>query len=155
MKKLRRRASFIASGEDNIESALKLYRTLASKHGLSFSEEANADGDVFLVFPKQNNLMFCMTLGLQNGDEANIGINDFWSYIFPYQDNTGFLEETIEGLVSGTHYVTEYKQFNRVIKLCLLNSRDEIIYTDIKRIKLPVFGQRITNITSNKKRDNP
>jgi hypothetical protein len=142
----------MSNERDNIHSASNLYRTLASKHELSFSEKLNADGDVFFVFPKQANLMFDMTLGLQNGDEANIGINDFWSYIFPYQDSVRFLQETIEGLVKGTHYLAEYRQFNRVTKLCLQNSCDEIIYTDIKRMKFPFFAQRITNITSNKKR---
>lgn len=134
------------------DEAEALFVAFAQKHDLNFIKEITADGDIFLVFPEQDGLRFRLTLGIQNGDEANIGINDFWSYIFPYPDNVEFLNETLDGLFGGTHTLAEYKQFNRVTKLCLLNSQDEIIYTDVKRIKLPFFDQRITNITTNKER---
>ena len=132
------------------EEAKVIYTAFANKNGLEFFEESNEDGDTFFVFPAQPKLRFELTLGLQNGDEANIGIESFWSYIFPFADNIEFINETLEGLLNGTHCVAEYKQLDRVTKLCLLNEKNEIIYTDIKRIKVPFFGEKMSRTITNK-----
>ena len=157
MRKLRTKANSINVSKihhTSYDEAEALYVDFAHKHQLHFVKEITADGDIFLVFPVQDKLSFKLTLGIQNGDEANIGIKDFWSYIFPYPDNVEYLNEILDGLVTGTHSLAEYQQLNRVTKICLLNSRDEIIYTDVKRIKFPFFAQRISNTTSNKERAN-
>lgn len=135
---------------DCTQDARELYRSFAKKNELKFTEEENAHGDIFLTIERQPRLNFKLTLGLQSGDEANIGIDDFWSYISPYPREVDYIIETLNGLLNGTIRLVEYEQFGKATKRRLLNEENEIIYTEIIGIALPFVKETIRSVTSNK-----
>lgn len=134
---------------DHSISAQELYISFAKRFGLRFEKETNKYGDKFLVVPKQEGLNFQITLGLTGLDEAHIGVDDFWSYIFPFPEKIDYLNNTLNGLYEGIVRLAEYQQFGRVTKRCLLNGEDVKIYTEIVGIKIPFLKEKITNIISN------
>ena len=135
---------------DYSREAKELYISIATRFGLDIFEEKNPHGEEYVIIPEQQSLDFQIILGLTGGDEAHIGIEEFWCYIFPFPDKIEYLNNTLEGLVRGTHSMTEYRQFNRVTKLCLLDEHGAVIYTDHKKLKIPYFAEKIAKVVSNK-----
>lgn len=141
--------------KDYSPEAKELYTSFTSRHGLTFREEKNEYGDEFIIVPKQSNLSFEITLGLTGDDEANIGIEGFWSYIFPFPEKTDFLNQTLDGLIEGRYRVIEYAQFGRVTKRVIVNHIDEVAYTHHVGFKIPFFKESINSSLMNSKRKTP
>ena len=57
--------------------------------------------EVCWTFPEQEGLSLPLTLGLQNLDELNFGVSDFWSYFFPCEAVAGKFESILEAWVAG------------------------------------------------------
>ncbi len=57
--------------------------------------------DILWTFPAQSRLPFALTLGLQNGDELNFGVEDFWSYFFPFDKVAEQFENLLDAWISG------------------------------------------------------
>lgn len=59
--------------------AIELFTRFAARHGLTHMK-IDAPVEVFWEFPVQAKLSHRIVLGLQNNDELNFGVGDFWSY---------------------------------------------------------------------------
>lgn len=57
--------------------------------------------EVCWTFPQQPKLSLPITLGLQNVDELNFGVSDFWSYFFPLENAAKRFEDAIDAWVRG------------------------------------------------------
>lgn len=68
---------------DYTTQAKALFGRFAERHGLSYAISPDAPVEVLWTFPEQPKLSMPITLGLQNLDELNFGVSDFWSYFFP------------------------------------------------------------------------
>jgi hypothetical protein len=55
--------------------------------------------EVLWEFPVQAKLVHRIVLGLQNNDELNFGVGDFWSYFFPYSKKEAEFERLIDAWV--------------------------------------------------------
>ena len=62
----------------------------------------NAPVELLWEFPIQPKLTHSILLGLQNGDELNFGVGEFWSYFFPFEKKRAEFEELIDHWVTGT-----------------------------------------------------
>ena len=60
-----------------------LFTRFAERHGLTYDSDHSAPVEVLWSFPTQDALILPITLCLQNGDELNFGVADFWCYLFP------------------------------------------------------------------------
>lgn len=85
---------------DYTAEAETLFRRFAEKHGLHYVVEA-APMEVCWTFPVQPKLFMPITLGLQNADELNFGVSDFWSYFFPFESVAERFEHAIDSWVTG------------------------------------------------------
>jgi hypothetical protein len=56
---------------------------------------------VLWTFPAQENLTYPVVLGLQNEDELNFGVGEFWSYFFPYPEVAAEFEALLEAWAQG------------------------------------------------------
>jgi hypothetical protein len=85
---------------DCTELAIALFKRFADKHGLSY---AIVDSPIELLweFPIQPKLRQKIVLGLQNADELNFGVGDFWSYFFPFEEKRTEFETIIDSWVQG------------------------------------------------------
>jgi hypothetical protein len=89
------------SRTDYTAEAEALFRRFAERHGLAYEAEAGGPIEVCWTFPEQPKLSMPLTLGLQNCDELNFGVSDFWSYFFPFQDVVEEFECAIDAWVTG------------------------------------------------------
>ena len=83
---------------DYTAEAEALFRRFADRHGLTHEVET-APMEVCWTFPRQPKLSLPVTLGLQNGDELNFGVSDFWSYFFPFEEVAETFEHAIDAWV--------------------------------------------------------
>jgi hypothetical protein len=86
---------------DYTTQAEVLFGRFAERHGLSCTITPNAPVEVLWTFPEQPKLSMPITLGLQNLDELNFGVSDFWSYFFPFQAVADKFERAIDAWVYG------------------------------------------------------
>ncbi len=77
-----------------------MFARFAAKHGL-IHEVLEAPVEVLWGFPIQPKLRHRIVLGLQNNDELNFGVGDFWSYFFPYTEKHAEFENLIDKWVEG------------------------------------------------------
>lgn len=80
--------------------ATALFARFAAKHGLTYAA-VDAPVEVLWEFPVQAKLSRRIVLGLQNNDELNFGVEDFWSYFFPFTDKKSEFEYLINSWVEG------------------------------------------------------
>jgi hypothetical protein len=85
---------------DYTREAEALFQRFAERHGLTYVVET-APIEVCWTFPEQPKLSLPVTLGLQNSDELNFGVSDFWSYFFPFEDVAEEFERAINAWVVG------------------------------------------------------
>jgi hypothetical protein len=86
---------------DRTAKAERLFQEFAKRHGLRFEPDAEAPIEVCWTFPVQPGLSIPITLGLQNLDELNFGVGEFWSYFFPFDDVAARFEELIDAWTEG------------------------------------------------------
>jgi hypothetical protein len=67
--------------------------------------------------PRQEGLSFPLTLGLQNWDELNLGVEDFWSYFFPFDDVAQQFELILDKWVAGDARVGITGRRGRILQL--------------------------------------
>ena len=86
---------------DYTAEAEALFGRFAERHGLSYDVETGVPMEVCWTFPVQPKLSMPLTLGLQNCDELNFGVSDFWSYFFPFQNVADEFERILDAWVAG------------------------------------------------------
>lgn len=86
---------------DYSPEAEALFGRLAQRHGLRFEVDTTAPMEVFWTFPEQDRLSLPVVLALQNNDELNFGVGDFWSYFFPFDKVAEEFEGAINAWVVG------------------------------------------------------
>lgn len=122
-----------------------MFRAVADDFGLRINKRHDSPIEVMMDIPKQNGLGFTITLGLQNGDELNIGVEGFWSYFFPYCDCRDFFHEVLQGLIRGDAYLLYSKQFGRLVKTELIGDVGngvECLYSEYSRVRIPLLPYR-------------
>ncbi|MBB5987193.1 hypothetical protein HNP60_003167 [Sphingobium sp. B1D3A] len=85
---------------DCSEEATALFTRFAERHRLTYSVETDVPIEVLWRFPIQNGLSLPITLGLQNCDELNFGVEHFWSF-FPFEESASFFEDVLDAWVAG------------------------------------------------------
>ncbi len=87
--------------KDYTAEAEALFSRFAERHGLAYQVDTDVPMEVCWTFPEQPKLFKPVTLGLQNHDELNFGVLDFWSYFFPFDDVAVQFEKAIDAWVTG------------------------------------------------------
>jgi len=87
--------------KDFTTEAEALFDRFARKHELAYKVEPDVPMEVCWTFQRQAKLSMPVTLGLQNNDELNFGVSDFWSYFFPFPDVAKQFEEILNAWVTG------------------------------------------------------
>lgn len=103
--------------EWHIEQATILFARFAEKHRLRYEVEPDAPIEVLWNFPTQDALSLPVTLGLQNGDELNFGVADFWSNFFPFEDVVALFEIILDAWVSGNARIVLVRLGGRALQL--------------------------------------
>jgi hypothetical protein len=97
--------------------ATALFVRFAERHGLSYEIDNDAPVEVLWTFPAQSNLAHPIVLGLQNGDELNFGVVDFWSYFFPFEKVAEQFERIINAWIVGDARVAITGRRARLLQL--------------------------------------
>ena len=129
--------------EDEVE---ELFREFAAKHGLSIEKEEQNEVELLMTVPRQEGLLFELTLGLQNGDEINIGFSEFWSYIFPYPSVKSHVATLLDGIVTGDTRLVTKSQFGRTVSRTLEYLEGDAWatgYRQLSGLAVPFFKSRV------------
>ncbi|MEI9927881.1 MAG: hypothetical protein WDN44_09450 [Sphingomonas sp.] len=78
-----------------------MFRRFADRHGLACEAAIGEPMEVCWTFPQQPKLSMSLVLGLQNSDELNFGVSDFWSFFFPFEDVAENFEHILDAWVVG------------------------------------------------------
>jgi hypothetical protein len=62
-----------------------------------------------LIFPAQPGLRQKVILGLQNGDELNFGVDQFWSAMFPYPEKFMEFNRILDAWMEGDARILIYR----------------------------------------------
>ncbi|MFN0137441.1 MAG: hypothetical protein ACKVS9_15160 [Phycisphaerae bacterium] len=121
-----------------------LFRNFARRHSFSIEKVNDPEVELLMRVPAQPGLSFELTLGLQNGDELNIGFEEFWSYFFPFDEKTRrTVVDALDALVAGECRLAIHTQLGRVVKHVLERRHDgrwRSVYTAIASFQLPFLG---------------
>ena len=85
---------------DCTKDAVALFSRFVSRHGFTYEVDDKAPVEVMWIIPSQAGLSLSLVLGLQNSDELNFGIEEFWSYFFPFDDVAEEFEDILEKWVA-------------------------------------------------------
>jgi hypothetical protein len=96
-----------------IREATALFAGFAQRHGLTYIEERDAPIEVLWRFPVQTKLSHKIALGLQNNDELNLGVCEFWSFLFPFPKVSGDFAQMIDAWVEGRARIVRRQRFLR------------------------------------------
>lgn len=102
---------------DYTNEATKLFTRFAERHDLCYDMDTEAPIELLWTFPVQEGLTFPITLGLQNGDEINFGVSDFWSYFFPFEDTAQQVERVLDAWMIGEARIAITGPWGRVLQL--------------------------------------
>jgi len=102
--------------KDYTSEAETLFKRFADRHGLTWIVE-DAPMEVCWSFPAQPKLSLPLTLGLQNCDELTLGVSDFWSYFFPYEQVEGEFERILDAWVAGDARVAIAGRWSRLLQV--------------------------------------
>jgi hypothetical protein len=102
--------------DDYSEEAEALFRRFADRHGLTYQVETTMM-EVCWTFPQQPKLSLPITLGLQNSDELNFGVSDFWSYFFPFERVADKFERILDASVRGDARVAVVGPVARILQV--------------------------------------
>jgi hypothetical protein len=103
--------------KDYTIEAETLFGRFARNHGFTYEVEADVPMEVCWTFPTQDGLHLPITLGLQNSDELNFGVSDFWSYFFPFEDAADEFEHIINAWVLGNARVAVTGARSRLLQV--------------------------------------
>jgi len=93
---------------DFTAEAIDLFTRFAERHRLRYEVDTSAPVEVMWHFPVQEQLDHPISLCLQNGDELNLGILDFWSYFFPFGNVAAEFEGIIDAWVDGRARIAKF-----------------------------------------------
>jgi hypothetical protein len=102
---------------DYTAEAEALFLRFAERHGLTYSVETGVPMEVCWTFPAQDKLSLPITLGLQNSDELNFGVFDFWSYFFPFEKVEEKFERILDAWVAGDARVAIMRGRGRLLQV--------------------------------------
>lgn len=102
---------------DYSEEATALFARFAERHRLVYSVAPDAPIEVLWEFPEQHGLSPPITLGLQNGDELNFGVANFWSYFFPFEESVLNFERALDAWVLGNARIVHVALGGRALQL--------------------------------------
>lgn len=94
-----------------------LFQRFAERHGLQHTVRPDVPIEVFWEFPEQPKLSLPLSLGLQNGDELNFGVSDFWSYFFPFPTVAEHFESILDAWVEGRARVGKTGRRSRILQV--------------------------------------
>ncbi len=97
--------------------AKALFQRFAERHELTYDVETDVLMEVCWTFPEQPKLVLPLTLGLQNCDELNFGVSDFWSYFFPFEDVADKFERILDAWVAGNARVAIMRGRGRLLQV--------------------------------------
>jgi hypothetical protein len=98
------------------QDAEALFQRFANRHGLTYTVETEPM-EVCWTFPQQPKLSLPVTLGLQNSDELNFGVSDFWSYFFPFEKVADKFERILDAWVRGDARVAIVGPIARILQV--------------------------------------
>lgn len=104
-------------GGDCTEEALALFTRFAERHGLYYEVEHGAPVEVVWNFPAQNGVALPFVLALQNGDELNFGVSDFWSSFFPFEKAADQFENALDAWIVGEARIAVTGPWGRVLQV--------------------------------------
>jgi hypothetical protein len=81
--------------------AKTLFERFAARHALTYKINTDEPFDMLWTFPEQHKLSMPLVLGLGNGDELSLGVSDFWSYFFPFEETADEFESILDAWVTG------------------------------------------------------
>jgi hypothetical protein len=99
------------------ERAVELFDRFARRHGFRYEADTRAPVEVMWTLPAQAGLSLPIILGLQNEDELNFGVGDFWSYFFPFNDVVQRFEKYLDMWVSGDARIAITGRKGRVMQV--------------------------------------
>ena len=102
---------------DCTKEAEALFRRFAERHSLTYQIETGAPIEVWWTFPKQKKLSLPITLALQNGDELNFGVSDFWSYFFSFETCCDRFEVILNAWVAGDARIAIMRGSGRLLQM--------------------------------------
>lgn len=94
-----------------------LFQRFAERHDLRYTVQPDAPIEVLWEFPEQPKLSLPLSLGLQNGDELNFGVSDFWSYFFPYPTVAEHFDSILDAWVEGRARVGVTGRRSRILQV--------------------------------------
>jgi hypothetical protein len=107
---------------DNTSAAIELFARFAARHGLTYNVR-DTPPDPYWLFPVQPGVSLPFGLGLRGRDELNLEVEDFDTYIFPFESEQSYFEKIIDSWVRGEARIVEkYTVFRRTLELQLLES---------------------------------
>jgi hypothetical protein len=102
---------------DYTTEAEALFQRFAERHELEYRVETDAPIEVCWTFPEQPKLSLPLTLGLQNCDELNFGVSDFWSYFFPFEAVADKFERILDAWVAGNARIAIMRGRGRLLQV--------------------------------------
>jgi len=90
-------------------AAEALILEICQRHGLKVERDESAPVELLFRIPVQEGLSVPIVAGLQNDDELNLSIGEFWSYFFPFEKVKDKFSEALDGFIRGECRVTEYR----------------------------------------------
>lgn len=102
---------------DYTEEATALFTRFAERHRLRYEVERDAPVEVLWNFPAQDGLALPIILGVQNGDELNLGVSDFWSSFFPFEKVAGQFERALDAWIVGDARIAVTGPWGRVLQV--------------------------------------
>lgn len=132
---------------DHTPDAEALFTRFAERHGLTYAVQTGAPVEVMWLFPRQDGLSLPITLGLQNGDELNFGVADFWSHIFPFDAVADGFETLLDAWVTGDARIQVLRGHHR-----RLQRRNGDGWETVYRANPPLlpFSQRVRDVIVNR-----
>jgi hypothetical protein len=108
----------MAARRDFTIEAEALFHEIVAATGLTYQQDHEWP-ELIWKLPIQHGLSVPMMLGLQNDDELNLGIGDFWSYIFPFPKVQHDFRRLAIGFVEGRCRVSEWRRMGVLYKRTL------------------------------------
>lgn len=102
---------------DYSDRARALFERFAQQHRLSLVDTRSSQVEVLFELPVQPGLKHALTLGLQNLDELNFGVEHFWSYFFPYEEVEAEFENILAEWMAGRARVVRFRGRGRDLEL--------------------------------------
>ncbi len=102
---------------DYTAEAEALFERFAERYDLTYEIKTDVPVEVLWYFPKQKNLALPLNLALQNSDELNFGVSDFWSYFFPFDAVAVEFERILDAWMIGDARVAKTGRWSRLLQV--------------------------------------